>query len=146
MFPIAGMLLLPPSRKTDKFLRIPLMKFVANITCHVVFICVMTWSQIKIQTPTEEDLSGRLFKHGQPIRLQEVLVFLWMVGSMWQELKEMRAKGQVILSTFRSGQVRSLQVMSGHSRSGQVRSGQVRSGQVRSGQVRSGQVRSGQVR
>ena len=69
------------------------MKFVANITCHIVFICVMTWSQVKFKYPTPEDLSGDSFKHGQPIKSSEVLIFLWMLGSMWREIQEMRAKG-----------------------------------------------------
>ena len=90
---LLAFLLLPPTKAVDRYLQIPLLKFVANIVMYLVFIFISSWNQIKLITPVTEDLKTDPFRHGSPIKWFEIYIFLWMIGSMFQEIKEMVNQG-----------------------------------------------------
>ena len=92
-FWLMALLILPPVNSIDRYLKIPLLKFVANLVMYLSFIFIATWNQIKLLPPAPEDLDTDSFRHGSHIKWYEYYIFLWMLGSMFQEIREMSTQG-----------------------------------------------------
>ena len=80
-------IILPPHCKLARFLKVPFMKFIANIVTYFIVIMIIVFEQIQILPPSNTVFTSPEFVHGSPLRWREVICLVWLIGQIFEELK-----------------------------------------------------------
>ncbi|XP_075242690.1 short transient receptor potential channel 7-like [Convolutriloba macropyga] len=96
-------IILPPNCKISKYLKVPFMKFIANITTYLVIILLTISEQVNLLQPDDKVLSLPGFSHGSPFRWREIVCLLWLLGRIIQETQNLFSQGlnQYLCSTWK---------------------------------------------
>ncbi|XP_075250188.1 short transient receptor potential channel 4-like [Convolutriloba macropyga] len=86
-------IVLPPHCRIAKYLKIPFMKFIANITTYLIVILIIVSEQVQIFQPKKAVFTSPEFNHGSPFRWREVICLLWLLGQIVEEIRSVLELG-----------------------------------------------------
>ena len=86
-------IILPPTHKWTVYLKIPFVKFLANIVIYFIILIIIISEQITVTSPTETVFRSPEFIHGSPLRWKEIVCSTWLLGQIVEEIKAMTRLG-----------------------------------------------------
>ena len=86
-------IVLPPTHSFSVYLKIPFVKFLANIVIYFIILMIIVSEQITVTSPNETVFRSPEFVHGSPLRWKEIVCSTWLLGQIVEEIKSMTRLG-----------------------------------------------------